>query len=110
MTGLGREIFVELAIDALEFVGIGRWFAAGGDVRPFSAVGRVEFEPLFESAFGVRKNCFCRTFRFAHAAIDALIRVDDEHILAFIEAVDRADFYAIHIFAFDAGISDDVGH
>jgi hypothetical protein len=36
--------------------------------------------------------------------------VDDEHVLAFIEAVHRADLDAIEVFALDAGFDDDVGH
>jgi hypothetical protein len=36
--------------------------------------------------------------------------VDDEHVLTLVEAIDRADFDAVGIFAFDAGFSDDVSH
>jgi hypothetical protein len=36
--------------------------------------------------------------------------MDDEHVLAFIEAVDRAHLDAVHVFAFDAVLGDDVGH
>jgi hypothetical protein len=36
--------------------------------------------------------------------------MDDQHVLALVEAVHRADFNAIGIFAFDAGFSDDVSH
>ena len=36
--------------------------------------------------------------------------MDDEHVLAFIETVDRADFDAVHVFALDAVLGDDVGH
>jgi hypothetical protein len=36
--------------------------------------------------------------------------VNHEHILANIEAIDRADLDAIHIFAFDTIFVDDVGH
>ena len=31
------------------------------------------------------------------AAIDALVRMDDEEVLALIEAVDRADLDAVHV-------------
>jgi hypothetical protein len=34
--------------------------------------------------------------------------MNDEHVLAFVKAVDWTDFYAIHIFTFDAVIDDDV--
>jgi hypothetical protein len=45
------------------------------------------------------------------AAKDAiLVGVDDEHVLALVEAIDRADLDAIGVFALDAGFIDDVGH
>ena len=36
--------------------------------------------------------------------------MDDEHVLAFIEAIDRTDLDAVGVFAFDTGVGDDVGH
>jgi hypothetical protein len=36
--------------------------------------------------------------------------VDDEHVLAFIEAVDGADLDAVHVLALDAVFCDDVSH
>jgi hypothetical protein len=36
--------------------------------------------------------------------------MNDEHVLAFIEAVDRTDFDAVGVFALDAVVVDDVGH
>jgi hypothetical protein len=36
--------------------------------------------------------------------------MNDEHVLAFIEAVDRADLDAVHILALDAILGDDIGH
>jgi hypothetical protein len=36
--------------------------------------------------------------------------MDDEHILALVEAVHRTDFDAIHVLALDAVVVDDVGH
>jgi hypothetical protein len=36
--------------------------------------------------------------------------MDDEHVVAFIEAVHRTNFYAVHVFAFDAVVVDDVSH
>ena len=58
----------------------------------------------------VRLDRFDRTFRLAHSAVDTLVGVDDEHILAFIEAVDGTDLDAICVFALDALFIDDVGH
>jgi hypothetical protein len=36
--------------------------------------------------------------------------MNDEHVLAFVETIDRADLDAIHVFALDAIFGDDVGH
>jgi hypothetical protein len=36
--------------------------------------------------------------------------MDYQHVLALVEAVDGADFHAIHVFATDAGFCDDIGH
>ena len=51
-----------------------------------------------------------RAFRLADAAVDADLRIDDEHVLALVEAIDRADLHAVHEFAFDAGFGDDISH
>ncbi len=49
-------------------------------------------------------------FRLADPAVDTFVGMDDEHVLALIEAVHGADFHAVGIFAFDADIGDDEGH
>jgi hypothetical protein len=36
--------------------------------------------------------------------------MDDEHVVAFIEAVDRTYLDAVHVLALDAVFIDDVGH
>jgi hypothetical protein len=36
--------------------------------------------------------------------------MNDEHVLAFIEAIDGADLDAIHVFALDAILGNDVCH
>jgi hypothetical protein len=36
--------------------------------------------------------------------------MDDEHVLALIEAVDGANLDAVHVFALNAIVRDDVGH
>jgi hypothetical protein len=57
-----------------------------------------------------REDGLGRASRNANAAIDAFVGVNDEHVLADIEAVDGAHFDAIHVLAFDAVVRDDVGH
>ena len=80
------------------------------DIGPAFGVLRIHLKPLLKSRFGVRLDGLGRAFRFADTAIDALIRMDDKHVLAFIEAIDRANLNAVGIFAFNAGFSDDVSH
>ncbi len=70
----------------------------------------VKFCPLFGASIRIWNDGASGAFGFANAAIDALVGIDDEHILAFIEAIDGANLDAIHIFAKDAGIGNDVGH
>src|SRR5262245_11115790 len=50
------------------------------------------------------------TFGFANPAIDALIRVYDEHVLAFIKAIDGTDLHTIGELTLDAVLVNDVGH
>ena len=40
----------------------------------------VDVEPLFETGLCVWLDCVDRAFRLANAAIDAFIRMDDEHV------------------------------
>src|SRR5215210_764205 len=91
LAGVGCEIFVVFALFALVLVGVGRAVLLAGNVRPLRRERRVELEPLFEPALGVGQDRLGRAFGFAHAAIDAFVGVDHEHVLALVEAVDRAD-------------------
>jgi hypothetical protein len=59
---------------------------------------------------GVGLDGFDRTLGLTHAAVDALVRVDDEHVGAFIEAVDGANLDAIGVLALDAVLDDHIGH
>jgi hypothetical protein len=58
---------------------------------------------------GVRLDRVDWTFGFAHAAIDAFIRVNHKHVLALVEAVHGAHFDAVHGFAANAALVNDVG-
>jgi hypothetical protein len=58
----------------------------------------------------VGNDGFRRILRLAHAAIDAPIEVDDEHVLAFLETIHRTGLDAIHMLALNAIIGRDEGH
>ncbi|MFT5486168.1 MAG: hypothetical protein ACI9MU_001079, partial [Alphaproteobacteria bacterium] len=110
LTGALAEMLFEFILFIAPFVGIGRRFALAGDIRPDIREFPVNLKILVGTIIRVRTNCFNRAFRLANAAIDAFVRVDYQHIIAFVEAVHRAYFDAIHEFAFDARIFDDVRH
>jgi hypothetical protein len=69
----------------------------------------IDLEPLFESRLSVRLDRINRALWLANTAIDAFIRVDDEHVLTLIEAVDRTYLDTVHVLTFDAAFIDDVG-
>ena len=102
LTRLGAEKLVELSGDTLELFCV-RWrFALDRYVGPLGSEVLVQRQPLLEPRLGVGLDRIHRAFRFTDAAVDAFFGMDDEHVLAFIEAVDRTDFDAIHELALDA--------
>src|SRR5690606_37676552 len=105
------EVFLEFPLLVLEGVGVRRRGSFDRNVRPdFRELG-VDLQPLaVRLVLAVRLDRIDRAFRFADATINALVRMDDEEVLALIEAVDRADLDAVHVFAAHACVGDDVGH
>src|ERR1700722_10746689 len=96
LTGLRVEIFFEFVRLAVEFLGVGRRFFRLGDVGPNWRILSVERKPLFQIRFGIGLDRLGWTFRLADAAVDTFVRMDDEHVLALVETIDRADLDAIH--------------
>ena len=86
-----------------------RWFF-DCNVRPDFRVFCIQRQPFLKPRLGVGLDRVDWAFRLADPAIAAFVRMDDEHVLALVEAIDRADLDAIHQFAADAGFGDDVGH
>jgi hypothetical protein len=78
-----------------------------GQTWAYSALSASHF---FEPRLDVGKDRFRGAFRLADTAVDAFVRVDYQHVVAFVEAVDRADLHAIHVFATNAIVGDDEGH
>src|SRR5688572_5832494 len=108
--GLGVEVLLEFALDVDPGVGVRRRSALAGDVRPLDREVGVDLEPLLRLAVGIRQDRLGRALGLAHAAVDALVGVDDEHVGALVEAVDRADLDAVHVLALDAVFGHDVSH
>src|SRR5262245_30031901 len=109
-SGVRAEMLGELVGDALPLVSVGRRLALARDVRPLGGVLPVDLQPLFHPAFAVGQDGIGRAFRLAHAAVDAFVRMDDQHVLADIEAIDRAHLHAIHVLALDASLGHDICH
>src|SRR6185437_11132166 len=95
---------------AAPLLGILRRRSLADHVGPFRGIFAIEAQPVFQSWLRVGLDRLGRTFRLTHAAVDALVGMDDEHVLPGIKAIDRTNLYAIHVFAFDAVVSDDKCH
>src|SRR5665647_2905725 len=67
-------------------------------------------EPCLRPRLGIGPYRVDRASWVAEPAVDALVGVNNEHVLAFIEAIDGADLHAIGVFALYAFFVDDVGH
>src|SRR5689334_706519 len=108
--GVRRKIFLELAVHPVELLGaLGRFFLLSYVPRPLGIL-RIHFQPLLEPSPGTRLDGVGGAFRLAHAAVDALVRMDDQHVLALVETIYRANLDAVGVLALDAGFSDDVSH
>src|SRR5690349_21233220 len=107
---LGGEVLLELVRLILVRIGVGRRGALASDVGPLDGELGVHLEPLLGLAVGVRDDRVRRALGLAHAAVDTLVGVDHQHVVALVEAVHRADLHAIHVLALDAVFGDDVGH
>src|SRR3990167_3447545 len=104
----------DLARLAVPLVGVGQGGLALGDRLPAGGVGQIGVD-LDESQLGggqvfFGKDGVGRALRHADGAVDALVRVDDQHVRAFDEAVDGTHVHTIGVFALDAVFGNDVGH
>ena len=108
--GVFREELLELALDAVHFLGFRHRVLLDRDIRPDLGIIRIDLQPLVEARLGVGLDRLRRTYRFADTTIDAFIRMDDEEVFALIEAIDGADLDTIGVFAANAVVRDDVGH
>src|SRR5262245_29527837 len=106
--GIWREVleFVRLPLPLLR-VRRGRFFDR--NIWPDSCVFRVQRQPFLKPGFAISLDGVDGAFRFANATVDAFVRMDDEHVLALVEAVHGAHLDAVHGFAANAAIVNDVG-
>jgi hypothetical protein len=92
---LRRKKLSEFVGSPIEFLGVGRRISLACYIWPGFGVVSVQLKPRGKVGFGVRLDCFCGAFRFAHAAIDAFVGMNDEHVFTLVEAIDWAYLYAI---------------
>src|SRR6476620_10266571 len=107
-TGIGAEVFGKFVRHVHEGIGIWGRRLFPRDVGPNGRVLAVEVEPLFGPWLRVGLDSVNRAFRLANAAIDAFLGVDDEHVLAFVEAVHWANLDTVRVLATNAALVDDV--
>src|SRR5437764_4658292 len=118
-TALGLSASITRAViwrEVLEFVRLplpllrvrrGRFFDR--NIWPDSCVFRIQRQPFLKPGLAISLDSIDGAFRFAYATVDAFVRMDDEHVLALVEAVHGAHLDAVHGFAANAAIVDDVG-
>jgi hypothetical protein len=70
----------------------------------------VQLHPTLRRGIGVGDNGAGGALRLTHAAVNALIGMDNQHIFALKKAIDGTNADAIHVFATDAGFGNDIGH
>src|SRR5438445_4397746 len=106
--GIWREVleFVRLPLPLLR-VRRGRFFDR--NIWPDSREFRIQRQPFLKPGIAISLDSINGALRFANATVDAFDRMDDEHIVALPEAVHGAHLDAVHGFAANAAIVDDVG-
>ena len=108
--GIGIEMRFELILDVFPVVGIGRWRSLECDIGPDVGIFLVDFHPFLKVALGIGQDRLDRAFGLANTAVDAFFGIDHQKVLPFVEAVHGANLYAIHVFAFNARIDNDISH
>ena len=82
------------------------------DARALGGHFRVERDVVFPLLGDrvIRVDGFDRTFAAAGVAMDAGVRIDEQHTLAFVKAVAGADDDAVGVLAAETRFRHDVGH
>jgi hypothetical protein len=110
LAGLLRKIFIKLTIFPIAGLSLGQRVFLFNDHWPKLRILPVELDPFLGVRLGIGSNGIGRAFWLTNAAINALVRVNHQHVFAFIKAIHRADLYAVGIFTCDTRIVDDIGH
>src|SRR3954454_24179678 len=94
------------------FIGIARRRLALDDRVPDLRKLAIERDEFFLRIGHVvlGEDRFHRTLGYAQRAVDAFVRVDDQHVRPLAKAVDRADVDAVGVLALDAALVAEVSH
>ena len=98
--------FIRLPLPLLG-VGWGRFFDL--NIWPNFRVFRVQRQPFLKSWVRVGFYGVHGAFRHANTAVNAFVRVDHKHVLTLVETIHGAYLDAVHGFAANAALIDDVG-
>src|SRR5471032_1630033 len=104
------EILRKFVFFVFEIFGIGGGFTLAGYVRPLARIGTIDLQPLLHALLRVGHDGARRAFGLANATVDAFVGVDDQHVIALVEAVHGANFDTVHVLALDASLGHDIGH
>jgi hypothetical protein len=98
---------LQLTLNVSPFFRVGKRINLLGNIWPDLSQFGVELQKLLFvlGQFIFTEDGIHRTFWFTQSAINALIRVDDEKIRAFIEAIYGAYLDTVCMFALDAGVT-----
>jgi len=105
-----RKERLEFVGDPFPILGVGRRFPFDRDIRPAPGILGVELQPFFQARFGVWLDRLSGALGLTHAAIDAFVRVNNEHVFTLVEAVHGTHLNAVHVLALNATFDDDVSH
>jgi len=103
-------VSLKLALNTVQRLCVGQLIFFGDDYGPRLGILAVELNPLFHVWLSVGPDRVSRAFWFANTTVDAFIGMDHQHVLAFVEAINGADFNTVCEFAGDTVVGDDVGH
>lgn len=82
-----REILLVFTRFSIPLIRIRRRHPLPGDVRPLRSIGGVQLAPEIDACLRVRQDCLGRALGLANAAVDALVRIDGEHLLVVADPV-----------------------
>jgi len=93
----------------LPFLRVGRRRFFDFNIWPNFRVFRIQRQPFFKPWVRIGLYGVPRAFRHANTAVNAFVRVDHEHVLALVETIHGTHLHAVHGFAANAALIDDVG-